>query len=231
MELFTLSNTPEDRIDANAPLALRMRPRTAEEFVGQGHFFGHDKLLWRMLKADRLSSVLFYGPPGTGKTALAHVIANTTRAHFEEINAATSSTKDVRRVLTEAKERSFRLKQKTILFVDELHHFNRTQQDILLPDVEKGTVILIGATVHNPFFAINSPLISRSQIFQFEPLSREDVKTILRRALTDKERGLGRYKVEVDEEALEHLSEMSEGDARRALNALEVGVLSAGANA
>jgi putative ATPase len=183
-----------------------------------------------MLKADRLSSLLFYGPPGTGKTALARVIANTTKAHFEEINAATSSTRDVRRGLQEAKERSSRLKQRTILFVDELHHFNRTQQDILLPDVEKGTVILIGATVHNPFFAINSPLISRSQIFQFEPLSREDIKTILRRALVDKERGLGRYQVEIEEEALEHLAEMSEGDARRALNALEVGVLSAEAD-
>lgn len=231
MELFTLSNTPEDKIDPNAPLALRMRPRTVEEFVGQGHFFGSGKLLWRMLKADKLSSVLFYGPPGTGKTALAHVIASTTKAHFEGINAATSSTKDVRRVLSEAKERSSRLKRRTILFVDELHHFNRTQQDILLPDVEKGTVILIGATVHNPFFAINSPLISRSQIFQFEPLSREDIKVILRRALLDKERGLGRYRVEGEEAALEHLAEMSEGDARRALNALEVGVLSAGADA
>ncbi len=230
MELFTLSKTPEEKIDPNAPLAHRMRPRTAEEFVGQDHFFGPDKLLWRMLKADRLSSLLFYGPPGTGKTALAHVIANATKAHFEEINAATSSTRDVRRVLSEARERSLRLKQRTILFVDELHHFNRTQQDILLPDVEKGTVILIGATVHNPFFAINSPLISRSQIFQFEPLSREDIKTLLRRALTDKERGLGGYKVKMEEEALEHLAEMSEGDARRALNALEVGVLSARAD-
>lgn len=231
MELFALSKTPEHKIDPNAPLALRMRPRTVEEFVGQCHFFGPEKLLRRMLKADRISSLIFYGPPGTGKTALAHVVANTTKAHFEEINAAISSTRDVRRVLQEAKERGFHLKQKTILFVDELHHFNRTQQDILLPDVEKGTIILIGATVHNPFFAINSPLISRSQIFQFEPLSREDVKAILRRALVDMERGLGRYKVEMKEEALEHLSEMSEGDARRALNALEVGVLSAEADA
>jgi putative ATPase len=230
MELFTLSKLPESKLDPNAPLALRMRPRTVEEFVGQGHFFGPDKLLRRMLRADRLSSLIFYGPPGTGKTALAHVIANTTRAQFEEINAAVSSTKDVRRVLLEAKERNSHRHQRTILFVDELHHFNRTQQDLLLPDVEKGTVILIGATVHNPFFAINSPLISRSQIFQFEPLSREDIKTILRSALVDKGRGLGGYRVEMAEEALEHLSEMSEGDARRALNALEVGVLSAEAD-
>ncbi|HHT9117403.1 MAG TPA: replication-associated recombination protein A [Candidatus Hypogeohydataceae bacterium YC38] len=225
MELFSFTKV-EEKIDPNAPLALRMRPRKIEDFAGQVHFFGPDKLLRRMLKADKLSSVLFYGPPGTGKTALAHVIAYTTQAHFEDLNAASSNIKDVRRILREAKERALRLKQRTILFVDELHHFNRTQQDILLPDVEKGTVILIGATVHNPFFAINSPLVSRSQIFQFEPLSKEDVKLILRKALTDKERGLGNLHVEIDEEALDHLAEMSEGDARRALNALEVGVLS-----
>lgn len=225
MELFSFTRV-EEKIDPNAPLALRMRPRKIEDFAGQAHFFGPDKLLRRMLKADKLSSVLFYGPPGTGKTALAHVIAYTTQAHFEDLNAASSNIKDVRRILREAKERALRLKQRTILFVDELHHFNRTQQDILLPDVEKGTVILIGATVHNPFFAINSPLVSRSQIFQFEPLSKEDIKLILRKALTDKERGLGNLHVEIDEEALDHLAEMSEGDARRALNALEVGVLS-----
>ncbi len=230
VELFSHPETLKLETDPNAPLALRMRPRTIEEFVGQEHFFGPDKLLRRLLKADRISSLLFYGPPGTGKTALAHVIANTTKAHFEEINAVTASTKDVRRVLQEAKERSLYRKQRTILFVDELHHFNRLQQDILLPDVEKGTIILIGATVHNPFFAINSPLISRSQIFQFEPLSREAIKTLLRSALSDKDRGLGKYRVAMAEEALEHLAEMSEGDARRALNALEVGVLSAEAD-
>ncbi|MEE9584559.1 MAG: replication-associated recombination protein A [Candidatus Brocadiales bacterium] len=230
MELFDLNNATKNDTSPNAPLALRMRPRKVEDFVGQSHFFGSDKLLGRMLKADRLSSLLFYGPPGTGKTALAHVIANTTKARFEGINATTSSVKDIRRIIAEAKDRQFRLKKRTILFVDELHHFNRTQQDILLPDVEKGTVILIGATVHNPYFAINSPLVSRSQIFQFEPLSKDDIKLLLKRALVDKERGLGNIKVEMKEDALEHLAEMSEGDARRALNALEVGVLSAEAD-
>ncbi|MFQ5862388.1 MAG: replication-associated recombination protein A [Candidatus Brocadiales bacterium] len=227
MELFDLSKATKDNIPPNAPLAIRMRPKKTDDFVGQSHFFGPNKLLRRALKADRLSSLLFYGPPGTGKTALAHIIANTTKAHFEEINATTSSVKDIRRIIAEARERQFRLKKRTILFVDELHHFNRTQQDILLPDVEKGTVILIGATVHNPFFAINSPLVSRSQIFQFEPLSKGDIKLLLKRALSDKERGLGNFKVEIEKDALEHLAEMSEGDARRALNALEVGVLSA----
>ncbi|MFQ5956738.1 MAG: replication-associated recombination protein A [Candidatus Brocadiales bacterium] len=227
MELFDLNKATKDNVSPNAPLAIRMRPKKIEDFVGQTHFFGPNKLLRRMLKADRLSSLLFYGPPGTGKTALAHVIANTTRAHFEEINATTSSVSDIRRTIAEAKDRQFRLKKRTILFVDELHHFNRTQQDILLPDVEKGTIILIGATVHNPFFAINSPLVSRSQIFQFEPLSKDDIKSLLRRALSDKERGLGNFKVEMVGDALEHLAEVSEGDARRALNALEVGVLSA----
>jgi len=227
MELFDLNNASKEKITSDAPLALRMRPRKIDDFVGQSHFFGSNKLLRRMLKADRLSSLLLYGPPGTGKTALAHVIANTTQAHFEEINATTSTVKDIRRILAEAKERQFRLKKRTILFVDELHHFNRTQQDILLPDVEGGVIILIGATVHNPSFAINFPLVSRSQIFQFEPLSKDDIKLILKKALSDKERGLGNFKVCVEEDALEHLAEMSEGDARRALNALEVGVLSA----
>ncbi len=227
MQLFDLDRPASGNISPEAPLALRMRPRRIEDFVGQSHFFGPDKLLRRMLKADRLSSLLFFGPPGTGKTALAHIIANTTKAHFEEINATTSSVKDIRRIIVEAKDRQLRLKKRTILFVDELHHFNRTQQDILLPDVEKGTIILIGATVHNPFFAINSPIISRSQIFQFEPLSKDDIILLLNRALGDKERGLGNFKVEIEVDALAHLAEMSEGDARRALNALEVGVLSA----
>ncbi|MEE9488421.1 MAG: replication-associated recombination protein A [Candidatus Brocadiales bacterium] len=228
MELFDLNNASREDVSCNAPLAMRMRPRRVEDFVGQTHFLGPDKLLRRMLKADKLSSLLFYGPPGTGKTTLAHVIANTTKAHFEEINATTSSVKDIRRTIVDARDRQFRLKKRTILFVDELHHFNRTQQDILLPDVEKGTIILIGATVHNPSFAINSPLVSRSQIFQFEPLSKDEIMLILKRALGDRERGLGGFKVEMAEDALEHLAGMSEGDARHALNALEVGVLSAG---
>src|SRR3972149_1982579 len=153
-----------DQINRDAPLAIRMRPKTIDEFVGQTHFFGPEKLLRRMLKADRLVSVLFYGPPGTGKTALAHVIANMTKAYFEDINATTSSAKEIRQILQDAQDRKARLQQRTVLFVDELHRFNKMQQDILLPDVEKGTVILIGATTHNPFFAITSPLISRSQI-------------------------------------------------------------------
>ena len=214
----------------HAPLALRMRPRGIEEFVGQEHFFGEGKLLRRMLMADRLTSVIFYGPPGTGKTALAHVIAETTQAAFEELNGAMSSVKEVRGVLERARRRLAGGKR-TVLFVDELHRFNRAQQDVLLPDVEKGVVILIGATTHNPFFAINAPLLSRSQIFQFKPLSPEEIGIILRRAASDAERGLGRMKVNLADEAVEFLAEISDGDARRALNAVEVGVLSAAPNA
>jgi len=213
-----------------APLALRMRPRTLAEFTGQGHILGEGKLLSRMLRADRLSSLIFYGPPGTGKTALAHVVANTTQAAFEELNASSASVADVRRVLTRARDR-LRAEHRTVLFIDELHRFNRAQQDVLLPDVERGVIILIGATTQNPFFAINAPLVSRSQIFQFAPLEREDIRALLQRALADEERGLGQYQVRITEEALDHLVEMSDGDARRALNALEVGVLSAEADA
>lgn len=205
-----------------------MRPRTVEEFVGQEHFFGPGKLLRRMLQADRLSSLIFYGPPGTGKTALAHVIAQHTRCAFRPLNAVASGVKEVRQVIDAARAELEDSGQRTILFVDELHRFNRAQQDILLPDVEEGRIILIGATTQNPFFAVNSPLLSRSSIFTFEPLTREQVKTLLRRALTDRERGLGTYDVRATEEALDFLAEMSDGDARRALTALEVAVLSAG---
>jgi len=165
------------------PLAARMRPRTVEEFVGQEHFFGPDKLLRRMLQADRLSSLIFYGPPGTGKTALAHVIAQHTRCHFRQLNAVAAGIKEVREMLQEATAELEETGQRTILFVDELHRFNRSQQDVLLPDVEEGRVILIGATTQNPFFAINSPLLSRSQIFTFEPLSRAQVKSLVERAV------------------------------------------------
>lgn len=209
------------------PLAARMRPRSVDEFVGQDHFFGPDKLLRRMLQADRLSSVLFYGPPGTGKTALAHVIAQHTQCNFRPLNAVAAGIKEVREILQEARHELEANGRRTILFVDELHRFNRAQQDVLLPDVEEGHVILIGATTQNPFFAVNSPLLSRSQIFTFEPLSREHIKTLLTRALTDRERGLGAIEVHMSPEALEFLAEISDGDARRALNALEVGVLSA----
>lgn len=206
------------------PLPLRMRPRTLDEFVGQEHFIGRGKLLWRMLKADRLTSVVFYGPPGTGKTSLAYVIANTTKAHFVQINAALSNVSELREVLRLAKRRKEQ-GLRTVLFIDELHRFNRAQQDVLLPDVEEGTVILIGATTHNPFFTINSPLLSRSQIFQFAPLTKDEIKRVIYDALKDKERGLGNYRVEISESAVEHLATVSDGDARRALNALEVGVL------
>jgi putative ATPase len=204
-----------------------MRPRSVEEFVGQDHFFGPGKLLRRMLQADRLGSLIFYGPPGSGKTALAHVIAQHTRCRFRQVNAVSASVKELREVLEEARHVLEDTGQRTILFVDELHRFNRAQQDVLLPDVEEGRVILIGATTQNPFFAINSPLLSRSQIFTFEPLTRDHVKTLLWRALTDRERGLGAIEVNVSGEAIDFLAEVSDGDARRALNALEVGVLSA----
>lgn len=203
-----------------------MRPRTVDEFVGQEHFFGPGKLLRRMLDADRLSSLIFYGPPGTGKTALAHVIANHTKCRFVPVNAVASGTKEIREVLQTARAELESSGQRTILFVDELHRFNRAQQDVLLPDVEEGIVILIGATTQNPFFAINSPLLSRSQIFTFEPLTREHIKTIVLPALADSERGLGGIPVHLHEDALDFLAEISDGDARRALTALEIGVRS-----
>jgi putative ATPase len=208
------------------PLASRMRPRTLDEFVGQEHFLGQGKLLRRLLAADRLGSLVFYGPPGSGKTALAHVIAHQTHCRFVSLNATSSGTKEVREILKEATAELETSGRRTILFLDELHRFNKAQQDVLLPDVEAGTVTLIGATTQNPFFAINAPLLSRSTIFTFEPLSREDVKTLLRRALADKERGLGTIAVTIDEDALDFLAEVSDGDGRRALQALEVGVLS-----
>jgi putative ATPase len=204
-----------------------MRPRTVAEFVGQDHFFGPGKLLRRMLQADRLSSVIFYGPPGTGKTALAHVIAQHTHCRFRPVNAVATGIKEVRELLADARRELEAGGVRTILFVDELHRFNRAQQDVLLPDVEEGIVILIGATTQNPFFAINSPLLSRSQIFTFEPLTREQIKLLIRRALADAERGLGQIPVTLHEDALDFLAETSDGDARRALTALEVGVLSA----
>ena len=208
------------------PLAARMRPRTLDEYVGQQHFLGEGKLLRRMLLADRLNSLVFYGPPGSGKTALAHVIANQTKSRFVPLNAVSAGTKEVREILAEARRHLEDDGRRTILFLDEIHRFNKAQQDVLLPDVEDGVIILIGATTQNPFFAINSPLLSRSQIFTFEPLSREDVKTLVLRALADKERGLGNVPVTLTDEALAFLAEVSDGDARRALTALEIGVKS-----
>lgn len=208
------------------PLAARMRPSALTEFVGQQHFLGEGKLLRRLLQADRLGSVLFYGPPGTGKTTLARLLATESLSRFRQLNAVTSGVKDVREVLEEARDEVATGGRKTVLFVDEIHRFNKTQQDALLPDVEDGIVTLIGATTANPFFAVNSALVSRSQIFQFEPLAIDEIKALLTRALHDKVRGLGRYDVELTDEAQDYLARVCDGDARRALAALEIGVLS-----
>jgi putative ATPase len=208
------------------PLAARMRPATLEEFVGQEHFLGEDKLLRRLLKADRLGSVIFYGPPGTGKTTLARLLARETRSVFHQLSAVTAGVKELRETLSEARDRLSTAGQRTLLFVDEIHRFNKAQQDVLLPDVEEGIVVLVGATTENPFFTINSALVSRSRVFQFQPLSVEQIKTLLHRALADSQRGLGRYQVAMHEEALDFLAEVSDGDARQALSALEIGVLS-----
>ncbi len=209
-----------------APLAVRMRPRTLDEFVGQEHFIGEGKLLRRMLQADRLSSAIFYGPPGTGKTTLAHIIAESTQAAFEQIHAAAVGVKEVRQVIERAKARVEADGQRTIIFIDELHRFNKAQQDVLLDDVESGVLILIGATTENPFFSVNSPLMSRSQIFQFVPLTADHIAALMKRALTDADVGLGQYHADLTTEALEHLAVSSDGDARRALTALEIAVLS-----
>src|SRR5213595_326312 len=222
MDLFAESR--QKNLKRVAPLAVRMRPRTLDEFVGQQHFLAPGKLLRRMLEADRLMSVIFYGPPGTGKTTLAEIIAAYSKSHFEQMNAAGVGVKEVRAVLDSAKERLANGGQRTVLFLDEIHRFNRAQQDILLPDVENGLVILIGATTENPFFAVNAPLVSRSQIFQFAPISEDDIKSLVRRAIADKERGFGKLNLQVDDGAINHWAVTSDGDARRALNALEIGV-------
>jgi putative ATPase len=224
MSLFEESEAAHRR--EAQPLAARMRPATLDEFVGQQHFLGEGKLLRRLLAADRLGSVIFYGPPGTGKTTLARLLARESRSFFQQISAVTSGVKELREILAAAYDRVSAEGKRTLLFVDEIHRFNKAQQDVLLPDVEEGTVILVGATTENPFFTVNSPLVSRSRIFQFQPLSSEDIKTLLRRAVADKERGLGKYEIHLHDDALEFLAEVSDGDARRALSALEVGVLS-----
>lgn len=215
----------EAGLTKTAPLAARMRPRTLDEFEEQLGIVGPGTLLRRSIEADNLMSVIFFGPPGTGKTTLAQIIAGMTRAHFETLNAVTSGVADIKRVVKEAQERFSLNKRKTILFIDEIHRFNKAQQDALLPFVESGLVTLIGSTTENPMFAVNRPLLSRSQLYRFELLSRDAVKRIMVRALRDKERGLGEYKTEVTPDALDHLAGVANGDARAALNALELAVL------
>lgn len=223
MDLFEYMR--QNTLEKESPLASRLRPRTLEEVVGQQHIVGKDTLLYRAIKADKLSSVIFYGPPGTGKTTLAKVIANTTSGNFRQINATSAGKKDMEAVIEEAKNTLGAYGKKTILFVDEIHRFHKGQQDYLLPFVEDGTVILIGATTENPFFEVNSALISRSIVFELKVLSKEDIKTLLLRAVEDEERGLGSYHAKLEVEALEFLAEMAEGDARKALNAIELGIL------
>lgn len=208
-----------------SPLASRLRPKTLEEVVGQQHIIGKDKLLYRAIKADKLSSIIFYGPPGTGKTTLAKVIANTTSANFTQINATVAGKKDMEEVVRQAKDNQGMYGKKTILFVDEIHRFNKGQQDYLLPFVEDGTLILIGATTENPYFEVNGALISRSSIFELKPLEKGDIRRLIMRALTDEERGMGSYHAIIDEDALEFLADICGGDARNALNAIELGVL------
>jgi putative ATPase len=209
----------------NQPLAARMRPRNLDEYAGQTHILGKGQLLRRAIEADRIQSLIFYGPPGTGKTSLAQIIARQTKSKFERLSGVESNVADMRRVLSGAANRLENKGQSTILFIDEIHRFNKSQQDVLLPDVESGVVKLIGATTHNPFFFVNSPLVSRSQIFELRPLTEEDLFLLLQRALKDEERGLGYLKISADENALRHLAKISDGDARKALNALEIAAL------
>ena len=223
-DLFNETDEVE-KADSTAPLATRMRPRSLEEFAGQEHILGPGKLLRRAIEADRLPSVIFSGPPGTGKTTLARIIAAMTQGKFVRLSGVESNVAEMRRVIAAATNRIRTSGKKTIVFIDEIHHFNKAQQDILLPDVESGNLRLIGATTYNPFFYVNSALVSRSQVFQLEPLRVEQLEQLIDRALADKERGLGNYKVKMDADARRHLAKLSDGDARKALNALEIGVL------
>ena len=214
MDLFEYMRTTTQ--EKESPLAARLRPTTLEEVVGQSHIIGKDKLLYRAIKADKISSVIFYGPPGTGKTTLAKVIANTTSAEFTQINATVAGKKDMEEVIDKAKETLAMYAKRTILFIDEIHRFNKSQQDYLLPFVEDGTIILIGATTENPYFEVNGALISRSVIFELKPLEKGDIKELLKRAVYDTEKGMGSYDAEIDEDALEFLADLSGGDARHA---------------
>ncbi len=223
MDLFEYMRTTNQKKES--PLAARMRPTTLEEVVGQQHIIGRDKLLYRAIKADKISSIIFYGPPGTGKTTLAKVIANTTSAEFTQINATIAGKKDMEEVIQKAKDMQGMYGKKTILFIDEIHRFNKGQQDYLLPFVEDGTIILIGATTENPYFEVNGALISRSIVFELKPLEKEDIKTLIKKAVYDETKGMGAYKGAIDEDALEFLAELSGGDARHALNAIELGMM------
>lgn len=223
MDLFEYMR--EQNMESESPLASRLRPTTLDEVVGQQHIIGKDKLLYRAIKADKLSSIIFYGPPGTGKTTLAKVIAHTTSAEFLQINATSSGKKDMEEVIEKAKQNQGMYGKKTILFVDEIHRFNKGQQDYLLPFVEDGTIILIGATTENPYFEVNGALLSRSVIFELKKLTTDDIKTLLLRAVNDNEKGMGAYKATIDEDALEFLADVANGDARAALTAIELGVL------
>lgn len=215
----------ENNMDKESPLAARMRPRTLDEVVGQQHIIAKDKLLYRAIQADKLSSIILYGPPGTGKTTLAKVIAGTTKAEFTQINATIAGKKDMEEVVNKAKDNLGMYGKKTILFIDEIHRFNKGQQDYLLPFVEDGTVILIGATTENPYFEVNGALISRSVVFELKPLTADDIKVLLNRAVTDKERGMGGYNAVLEDDAADFLADLSDGDARHALNAIELGVM------
>ena len=223
MDLFDYMR--EQNKETSGPIASRMRPTTLDEVVGQQHIVGKDKLLYRAIKADKLSSIIFYGPPGTGKTTLAKVIAHTTSAEFMQINATSAGKKDMEEVVEQAKANQGMYQKKTILFIDEIHRFNKGQQDYLLPFVEDGTIILIGATTENPYFEVNGALLSRSVIFELKKLSADDIKTLIKRALTDKEKGMGAYDAQIDDDALDFLADVSNGDARAALTAIELGVL------
>ncbi|MCR5106481.1 MAG: replication-associated recombination protein A [Eubacterium sp.] len=224
MDLFDYMRQEEQKKEA--PLAMRLRPKTIEEVVGQEHILGEGKLLYRAIKSDRLGSIIFYGPPGTGKTTLAMVIASTTSSSFEELNASTSGKKDMETVVEKAKNNLGMYGKKTILFIDEIHRFNKSQQDFLLPHVENGTIILIGATTENPYFEVNSALVSRSTIFELKPLNSSNIKELILRAVYDKEKGMGSFNAEITDEAASFLADMAEGDARKALNAIELGILS-----
>lgn len=222
MDLFDYMR--EETLKREAPLAVRMRPENLDEIVGQGHILGKDKLLYRAIRADKLTSLIFYGPPGTGKTTLARVIANTTKAVFIQLNATSAGKKDMEEAVEQAKS-AFGYGKKTILFVDEIHRFNKSQQDYLLPYVEDGTLTLIGATTENPFFEVNAALLSRSQIFELKPLAPHDIASLIRRAVSDEKKGMGNYRADITEDAVSFLSDAANGDARAALNALELGIL------